>query len=162
MIYWLTTLSDHLYQWLTLMSHSCCATILWVMPVYTSWPLPPLHPCHSPGPGQGWVCDDLHSRTSWFKDSHSSHPYLNLSVSSECMHKKFDSWATPPVFPHLLGSCPCDRITILASSQHHDPCLLSTFISLPPFRYEGCLQMMMMMTFICSFRNKNCISFPST
>ena len=78
------------------------------------------------------------SRTSWFKDRHSSHPYLNLSVSSGYMHKnKIDSWASPPAFPHLLGSCPCTRIMILASFPPHlvAPPLARVYIYIPMYLY---------------------------
>ena len=64
------------------------------------------------------------SRTSRFKDRHSSHPYLNLSVSSGCMQK------LTPERLHLSSH----TAWILPVQPHHDPCLLSTLISLPPLQ----------------------------
>ena len=89
-----TTLSAHLYKWSTLKSHSYLVIILWVMPVCTSWPLPPLHLCRSPDSGQSWVCDDSCHHPSWSKDRHSSQFYLNLSQRLLEV-QKFDSERYP-------------------------------------------------------------------
>jgi hypothetical protein len=45
------------------MSHSCLTTIIWTLPVHTTWSLPPLHPFHFSDFRQGWACDWIFHRT---------------------------------------------------------------------------------------------------
>ena len=83
---------------------------------------PPTLSLYSPDPGQGWVCDNSCSHTSWFKDHHSSHSYLILSSSSGC--SKIRLWLFAPVFfPPSLGSCPDTQVMDLASSPPSSRCL---------------------------------------
>ena len=134
------------------MSHSCLATILWVVPVCTAWPLPPLQPCRSPGPGQGWVCDDLVAPP----DSRIVAPLILTLVSQRLLDvQKFDSdcfhlsshrhwwwWCLLFVLAETKNRSQAPYIPrILPGHTSHDPCLLSTLISLPPLRHEGCFHL---------------------
>jgi hypothetical protein len=71
-----TTLGAHLCKWLTLMSHSCLTTIIWILLVHTSWSLPPLRPCHVSDFRLGWACDCFYRRTFLIQDCQSLNHYL--------------------------------------------------------------------------------------
>ena len=112
------------------MSHSCRATILWVMPavVYTSWPLPPLHPCHSPGPGQGWVCDDAVAPP----DSRIATPLILTLILNQCLLDTCTKTKLTPERLHL-PSHTCLDLARAPASWSLPPFHL---ISLPPLWHE--------------------------
>ncbi len=71
------------------------------MTVWPSWPLPLLHPCLSPDPGQGWVrTSGCHcSRSSWFEDHQFSHLIPKFSRTHLDIWQKKLALSFPPIHP---------------------------------------------------------------
>ena len=85
-----TTFSAHVYKWLTLMSHSCLTTIIWISPAHTSWSLPPLRPCHVSDFRQGWACHWIYLRTTLIQElpvlESMPSPSLSVSINTNIQH----------------------------------------------------------------------------
>jgi len=117
------------------MSHSCLTTIIWILPVHTSWSLSLLRPCHASNFRQGWACDWIHHRIPLIQDLQVPEspppPSFPLSINANNRHLMSHSYLTtshwimpvctsqslPPLRPCLTPHRGCECTSHLAPSD---------------------------------------------